>query len=249
MRAAFIFCLAIVASSLFGGDYQSAFEAYQLGERAETIEERAKYFNKALSLYSQNEVEDGKLYYNIGNCYYQLNQLGMAIWYYTKAQKLLPRDTKIEKNLQKAQKQAQTPISSWDHILKSVFFFHFKLKVEEQKAIFALLSLILTLFISLAIWIKKPFFKPLISIFSMAVCLFGFSLAKEHLNQGKALIIQPTLLRCDAGMQYKEIDHLLSAVGERCKVIEVSADGDWVKIKTTSGKKGYAQSDHIRFLK
>lgn len=248
MRLIFFFCLIALTSSLFSEDYQSAFEAYQLGEKAITIEERAKHFNKALSLYSENEIDDGKLYYNIGNCYYQLNQLGMAIWYYTKAQKLLPRDVKVEKNLKEAQKQAKTPISSWEHTFKSIFFFHYKLKVEEQKVILALLSLLLTVIISFSIWVKKSFLKPLIFIFSISVSIFGLSLAKVNFNDRQALIIQPTLLRCDAGMQYKEVDGALTSIGEVCKVMEVSPDGKWVRVKTSSGKKGYTQSGHIRFI-
>lgn len=47
-------------------------------------------------------LESGDLYYNIGNCYFKLGELGRAILYYERARRLLPRDPDVRANLELA---------------------------------------------------------------------------------------------------------------------------------------------------
>lgn len=74
---------------------------------ANTFEEANKYYiskqyDKALELYlelAKQQEPTANLYYNIGNCYFRLNQLGYAILFYEKAYKIDPDDESIQKNL------------------------------------------------------------------------------------------------------------------------------------------------------
>ena len=50
-------------------------------------------------------IEDGRVYYNLGNAYFKQNQLGLAIVNYERAHRLLPRDEDIAANLTFAQEQ------------------------------------------------------------------------------------------------------------------------------------------------
>lgn len=77
----------------------------------------SKQYEKALEIYlelANKQSPTSNLYYNIGNCYYRLNQLGYAILYYEKAYKLNPDDESIQKNLKIANAKIVdkiTPIS------------------------------------------------------------------------------------------------------------------------------------------
>src|SRR5690554_7793015 len=58
----------------------------------------------ALPIYSwkdilQNDEVSAELYYNLGNAYYRLNQIGPSIYYYEKALQLAPNDADIKNNL------------------------------------------------------------------------------------------------------------------------------------------------------
>ncbi|HOD54066.1 MAG TPA: tetratricopeptide repeat protein [Candidatus Cloacimonadota bacterium] len=69
----------------------SATEAYKLND-----------FDKALSLYSELETRNQKnpdIYYNIGNCYFRLNRIGLAILYYKKALLIDSSHSLAKKNL------------------------------------------------------------------------------------------------------------------------------------------------------
>ncbi len=61
-----------------------------------------KLYPEALAGYlslEQNGIVSSALYYNIGNCYYELGELGYAILYYLRAQRLNPDDEDINNNL------------------------------------------------------------------------------------------------------------------------------------------------------
>lgn len=60
-------------------------------------------YSKALDTYLQivdSEGTSSNLYYNIGNCYYRLNKLGMAILYYERALRLDPSNDDARTNLE-----------------------------------------------------------------------------------------------------------------------------------------------------
>ncbi len=67
---------------------------YQEGEYERALESYLRIVDAGL--------ESGALYYNIGNSYFKLGELGSAILYYERAQRLLPRDADIRANLQLA---------------------------------------------------------------------------------------------------------------------------------------------------
>jgi tetratricopeptide (TPR) repeat protein len=67
-----------------------------------------KAYDKALNYYKQietNRIESASLYFNMGNCYFKLNDIGMAILYFEKAKKLAPNDDDILENLKIANKK------------------------------------------------------------------------------------------------------------------------------------------------
>src|SRR5690554_7167718 len=59
-------------------------------------------YQKAINAWKgilQNEEVSAELYYNLGNAYYRLNQIGPSIYYYEKALQLAPNDADIKNNL------------------------------------------------------------------------------------------------------------------------------------------------------
>jgi len=59
-------------------------------------------YEEALQGYEQilaGGVESGVLYYNMGNCYYKLGELGPSILFYERARRLMPRDEDLLANL------------------------------------------------------------------------------------------------------------------------------------------------------
>ena len=55
----------------------------------------------------ENGFENGQIYYNLGNAYFRLGNLGRAILSYERARFLIPRDSDLAFNLSHARNQTQ----------------------------------------------------------------------------------------------------------------------------------------------
>ena len=82
---------------------------YSLGNNAMLQED----YQTAIVSYEQI-LEDGSnhpvLYYNLGNAFYRLNQIGNAVWAYEKGLQLDPRDKDLRFNLSLANTQVRDRI-------------------------------------------------------------------------------------------------------------------------------------------
>ena len=59
-------------------------------------------YTEAVLQYEQilaSGYESGSLYYNMGNCYYKLQEVGRSILYYERAMRLIPQDEDLQANL------------------------------------------------------------------------------------------------------------------------------------------------------
>ncbi|MCP4542339.1 MAG: tetratricopeptide repeat protein [Chloroflexi bacterium] len=84
-------------------------EANQLYETGQFVEAATAY--QALV---DAGVQDGTLYYNLGNAYFKAGDLGRAILNYRRAQVLLPRDSDVVANLQLARTQTTDRLETDD---------------------------------------------------------------------------------------------------------------------------------------
>lgn len=84
-------------------------EANQLYEAGQFVEAAGAY--QALVAAG---VQDGTLYYNLGNAYFKASDLGHAILNYRRAQVLLPRDPDVAANLQLARTQTTDRLEAED---------------------------------------------------------------------------------------------------------------------------------------
>ena len=75
--------------------FKEATAAYNEGD----YEKAAKNYLEIL----ENGQHSAELYFNLGNCYYKLNQIAPSIYYYEKALLLKPNESETKNNLAYAQ--------------------------------------------------------------------------------------------------------------------------------------------------
>jgi tetratricopeptide (TPR) repeat protein len=96
MKKSLIIVFLVFGSQLFASDnlllIEQANKYYDESEYSLAVETYETIIN--------NGFESDKLYYNLGNAYFKLNNLPMAIFYYEKAKKLNPYDADILFNLE-----------------------------------------------------------------------------------------------------------------------------------------------------
>lgn len=92
-------CMMLAVFSSAGLAGTAATAAYN---RANQLYEQGKY-KEAISEYRQildSGIENGYVYYNLGNACFQTKQLGQAILAYERASRLIPRDEDVRSNLE-----------------------------------------------------------------------------------------------------------------------------------------------------
>jgi len=84
------------------------------------------------------DIQNGKLYYNIGNIYFHLDNIGRAILFYNKAALIMPGDSNLKENLEAARALRVDTLNEKEsiRILKTIFFIHYKLSTTVRALLF-----------------------------------------------------------------------------------------------------------------
>lgn len=85
-------------------------------------------------------VKNGKIFYNIGNIYFRLDDIGRAIVNYRRAEVYAPDDPNLKQNLSYALSMRHDRIEEKQNekILKTFFFWHYDLSPKIRSILFAL---------------------------------------------------------------------------------------------------------------
>ena len=114
-------------------------------EAAAANHERAvENWRKAVARYErvikEGELVNGSLFYNLGNAYFRLGDMGNAIANYRRAEKLIPRDANVQKNLAFARRNCQDNIQEPESrkVLKTLFFWHYDFSLGLRELLFVI---------------------------------------------------------------------------------------------------------------
>lgn len=234
---------------------QEAEEAYKSGEQAKTIPERTKAFNHSLEILLGLEKEyspnfgNGKLYFNLGNTYFQLEEYPYALLYYYRSELLRPRDEKVQAHIAFTQKKLG--IGSVDHStpFEWLLFFHYRLSLPERLQLFFVLSLLFLSLASCYLWFSRRWLY--LSAMTLAIsCLpILLSLAYSYaLSPLEAVVVKSSLLYRDAGFYYAKVTQEPLLSGLKVKILEVTQGGKWLKVETNDGVTGYLPEASVRLF-
>lgn len=232
-----------------------ASKSYREGEMADMIATRKEAFNQALAIYRDLEKEyaptygNGKLDYNLGNSYFQLEEYPKAILYYLRAMNLAPRNENIQANLNVARTKLGITSEHKNSLSSQIFFFHNKLSLPEKLQLFFGLTLLLFILGSTLIWKPFPSLKGLIILTS--ICLFALSCSlfyTQFIEPSNAVILKANLLYKDAGQQYAKVLEQPIAPGTVVTVLESTQNGKWLKIATQEGIVGFIPYESIEII-
>jgi len=217
------------------GDYEAALESY-------------------LQIHDA-EYESGALYYNIGNSYFKLGDLGRSILFYERALRHNPRDDDIRANLELARSLTAdeiTPLPGfwplrvldwWVHLLPTsllvvvVGFFYLA-------AMAALTTMVLTRNSVLELWWRR------IAIVTGVVALiFGVNLVVIELEVGEpteAIVLVEEVAVQSAPSDDRALQVFTIHEGTKARVDQQS--GEWAEIVLADGKVGWVRLDVLEII-
>ncbi|MGE0637548.1 MAG: tetratricopeptide repeat protein [Bacteroidia bacterium] len=220
--------------------YNEANELYKKAEYQAAIE---KY-----ELVLKSNFVSGELYYNLGNAYFKINQIPMAILCYERAKKLMPGDEDVEFNLSIANLKIVDKIE----VMPRLFFYRWMDSVMnifsfEGWAVAGIISIVLALLsfvffrITEAPSNRKVFFYSglVLLIFTIKSFWIANIQYKDATGENTAIVFTPTV-----NVKSSPVANgtNLFVLHEGTKVQLLDKVGEWSKIKLSDGNQGWVET-------
>lgn len=230
---------------------QAASASYQQGEKATSFYEQKQAFNRALYLYRLAEQEMGSgistLDRAIADTYYQIGEYAWAILYYQRALKANPHQDFVLSRLTKAQQKLglSTEKPSSRHSLLVQFF----LELSQHMRVFVWILFVTFLFWSLAIWFPSSWMRKLAGSSAILLCFLIFNfLYFYYFTPLEGILVTSTGLYRGPNVNQAQLTNYPLSAGSKVLVLEMTSEGDWVKIANTAGIIGYIPTTHLRLI-
>jgi tetratricopeptide (TPR) repeat protein len=212
-------------------------------------------YNRALGVYltiEEKGLVSSDLYFNLGNCYYKLNKVAPAIYYYEKALKINPANEDALHNLAFAKRMTLDVIEE----LPKTIFQRFSANVIQKLAFdtWALIGVIASFLASLLFLLyhfsgsskmKLLYFNTTIfAVFVMLVSVFFAFDNYDTVQKNRTAIIFATKaeIKNAPTANSEEVFEL----HEGTKVVILDELDNWKKIKIADGKIGWVYKDKIK---
>lgn len=127
---------------------------------------------------AESSLHNGPLYYNLGNIYFKMGDLGRAVLNYRRAQQLNPNDRQLLQNLQFARAQRQDSFKEPEQtrILQTVFFLHYDFAPTTRQRLFLWFYLLSFLLATVMIWYQPAWLKVCFGIVAGLTVILTLSL-------------------------------------------------------------------------
>jgi len=252
MRYYKIIYIILTISALFAQEMVKPDSLYKIGNQ-EMLQEN---FEIAIGTYEQI-LDQGKshpdLYYNLGNAYYRLNKIGNAVWAYEKGLQLNPRDKDLQFNLSLANArvrdrieipQSMLILEQYRALKKSTTLIDIVLIAAAIFMIGAFIYFLKKYYRWQSIWVSRLIITLLIlSLFAHLVALDKYY---EISDTKEVIIVQSEVEIFSAPFERRET--VLFRLHEGIKAEITQEQPEWIEIILIDGKKGWIQSEKVRYL-
>jgi len=191
-------------------------------------------------------IQNGRLYYNIGNAYFLMGDIGHAILYYRRAEPLIPNDSLLRQNLDYARTRRVDKLQEKQEtrVLKTLFFWHYDLSTQFRLGLFVALLAIFCAAGSVRLFVRRGGLAWLMGISAaLALLMFGSllaeSIAARRYTPGVVLIPEVIARKGDAETYEPSFEEPLHA-GAEFTLVENRED--WYQIELPNGRRCWIPS-------
>lgn len=233
-------------------DYDAAVAA-----KARSAPEAQRLYHQALEGFEsllRDGISNGRLYYDVGNTYLRLGDVGRAIVNYRRGLRLMPGDEAIRRNLQVARNacELQVPEPATSDVVRTLLFWHFdtSLKSRLDGALAGYIGFWLLLLVRRFILRRSPAYGWTIRVVAAVVLVAWASVAwdmtmQRHRVEG-VLVADKAVIRKGNGEYYDpQLEQPLSA-GVEFLVLETRSDvegASWYRVQLRNGTEGWLRAD------
>lgn len=220
--------------------FKEANAAFDAGNRLTATDPAAAQaeYEKATLRFEQvireGGIESGKLYYNLGNVWFQRGDIGRSIVNYLRAEHYMPNDVNLQQNLAFVRQQRQDSFAPTEKrkVLHTLFFWHYDIPSRIRLSAFTILFLAFWGVASARLFWKSAAINGSLGVTGLLATLLFVSLtveARDHRNHPAGVIIaKETIARKGDGETYQPSFADPVHAGTEFTVLENR--GDWVQV-------------------
>jgi len=197
-------------------------------------------------------VVNGRLEFNIGNCYLQAGDVGRAILHYRRAQRLIPRDPLLADNLAVARSRCLTPIEPTrrSEFFRGLFFWHYQTAAATRFRIGLMTYIAVWVLLSARGLFRRRWITGLTIICAIVAGACGTSVAAERWfdrNAPEAVVTaMDVVVYKGPGTGYQRQFEQPLQPGVECTVRE--RRGTWWNIELVDGNSGWIQAGDAELI-
>lgn len=191
-------------------------------------------------------VENGKLYYNIGNAYFRAGDVGRAILNYRRAEQFDPNDANLQQNLEFARSRRKDAFSETERakVLQTLLFWHYDFAFGQRFGLFAVAFVVLWGGAAAALFHKRPFLKWVIGIAGIVSLAAGASLVLESVEIGRTrpgVVIAGEVVARKGDSETYEAS-FQDPLHAGTEFVLVEERGDWLHVELPDGRRCWLPS-------
>ena len=191
-------------------------------------------------------LNNGHLFYNLGNTYIRLGRIGPAILNYIRAQKLIPRDENLQANLNFAIQQTLDKITpSPPDKLATIFFWVNDLSLNENVNFAFAINLAFWLILTAWFYFRTNFLRlarnSISFLLLLAFIAIGVKLNLEY-NSKTGVVLAKTV-SVKSGLDASNIT--LFELHEGALVNIIDQRQGWIEVQLDSRQKGWIPKDSL----
>lgn len=233
-------CLAKSQNSKWEEVFFKANQAYKEG-----------HFRKAIDGYNrliQSGHENGHIYYNLGNAYSRLDEIGRAILNYERARLFIPRDPDLRFNLHYVRDKVQDAIPETQSSITTAFFWLRSLSLDEVLFSFVVLNFFFwtILFIRLFLRTEWTYYLFVILLVFWVITGLSFGLKWYQVETDNRVVVLDKEVSILAGPDMK--DTVLFKLHEGDMVHHERSEDGWYLISLPDGKRGWINAKAVESI-
>ncbi|MCR4659902.1 MAG: tetratricopeptide repeat protein [Bacteroidales bacterium] len=239
-------CLIALAAPFNAQTLQEAEQAYQTGN----YEASAEIYEQIL----HNGQESFVLYYNLGNCYYRLNQNGLAILNYERALRIKPSDSDAKENLALAESRTTDRIAAIPQFLLAKWYTSVVQLLTPRGWRTLLLCLLAICCAAIVILMLSNDYRQrrtmaligFVSVILLAATIAVTISASIRASRHDYAVVTQQAIVVKGAPEYDSVDKFIIHEGTKAKVDETL--GGWHKIRLSDGTTGWVPISDIEII-
>ncbi|MBN2060914.1 MAG: hypothetical protein JW882_10935 [Deltaproteobacteria bacterium] len=187
----------------------------------------------------------GHVYFNLGNAYFRLGELGRAILNYERARLLIPRDADLNFNLNYARDQGIDSIEEEQDFLRAAFFWIRSYNLKELFYGFAIINILFFAILIIRLFNKSEwsYYASIIFLIFWLISGVSFGLKYYWISTDERSVIIEKEADILAGPDEK--DTVLFRLHEGTIVYIDRAEDTWRLVSLPDGKRGWINGDAL----